>query len=65
MRVITRVSNGLSTPVATIVAAIAGAVAAGHTPNDALGAWIYRNGGKPWTADRAAAARAMGFEIQP
>lgn len=61
--VMARLVVGLGIPQAAIIADVDRAIAAGHTANDALGAFIARNGGGGVTDAKRAAARAMGFEI--
>lgn len=61
--VFARIVTGLKVSDTEIIEAIDHAIANGHTANDALGAWIARNGGGGITGGKQAAARAMGFEI--
>lgn len=58
-----RIVVGLKISDTEIIRAIDAAIAAGHTANDAFGAWIARNGGGGVTAGKIAAGRAMGFVI--
>lgn len=63
-RVVRRVSAGLGIAPHTIVLAIELAMSLGHTAQDALGAWMIRNGsGQPVTDENRAAATAMGFTV--